>query len=83
MPGNDDAAIKQLEEILKASADHVEAGQTLGEIYSAKKQWKDVVRVMEPLLKYRHDYPTYHMLAEAQYNLGEHDKAQKKLTRRP
>jgi tetratricopeptide (TPR) repeat protein len=75
--GNDDAAVKQLEEILKTSADHVEAGQTLGEIFSAKKQWKDLVRVMEPLLKYRHDYPTYHMLAEAQYNLGEHDKARK------
>jgi tetratricopeptide (TPR) repeat protein len=67
----------QLEEILKATPDHVEAGQTLSEIYSAKKQWKDVTRVMEPLLKYRHDYPTYHMLAEAQYNLGEHDKARK------
>ena len=25
--------------------------------------------VLEPLLKYRHDYPTYHLLAEAAYNL--------------
>ena len=30
-----------------------------------------VARVVEPLLKYRHDYPTYHMLAEAQNNLDE------------
>jgi tetratricopeptide (TPR) repeat protein len=75
--GKEDAAITQLEEILKTTPDHVEAGQTLGEIYSAKKQWKDVARVMEPILKYRHDYPTYHMLAEAQYNLGEHAKARK------
>jgi tetratricopeptide (TPR) repeat protein len=75
--GKEDLAITQLEEILKATPDHVEAGQTLGEIYSAKKQWKDVVRVVEPLLKYRHDYPTYHMLAEAQYNLDEHGKARK------
>jgi tetratricopeptide (TPR) repeat protein len=75
--GKEDAAIAQLEEILKTTADHVDAGQTLGEIYSAKKQWKEIVRVLEPLLKYRHDYPTYHMLAEAQYNLGEHQKARK------
>jgi tetratricopeptide (TPR) repeat protein len=72
-----DEAAKHLEEILKTSPDHVEAGQALGEIYSAAKRWKDVVRVLEPLLKYRHDYPTYHMLAEAQYNLDEHEKARK------
>jgi len=28
-------------------------------------------------LKYRHDYPTYHMLAEARYSLGDHEKARK------
>ena len=49
--GKDDAAVTQLEEILKSTPDHVEAGQTLGEIYSAKKQWKDVARVMEPILE--------------------------------
>ncbi|MHC4176907.1 MAG: tetratricopeptide repeat protein, partial [Planctomycetota bacterium] len=27
--------------------------------------------------KYRHDYPTYHMLAEAQYNLDQPEKARK------
>jgi tetratricopeptide (TPR) repeat protein len=75
--GKEDTAITQLEEILKTTPDHVEAGQTLGEIYAAQKKWKDVVRVIEPLLKYRHDYPTYHMLAEAQYNLDEHQKARK------
>jgi len=73
---NDEAAA-QLEEILKAAPDHVEAGQALGEIYTAAKRWKDVVRVIEPLLKCRHDYPTYHMLAEAQNNLGETEKARK------
>jgi tetratricopeptide (TPR) repeat protein len=72
-----DQAAKHLEEILKASPDHVEAGQALGEIYAAAKRFKDVVRVLEPLLKYRHDYPTYHMLAEAQYNLEQPDKARK------
>jgi tetratricopeptide (TPR) repeat protein len=73
----DDLAVTNLEDILKASPDHVEAGQMLGELYSAAKKWKEVVRVLEPLLKYRHDYPTYHMLAEAQYNLDEKDKARK------
>jgi tetratricopeptide (TPR) repeat protein len=70
-------AISNLEAILKIAPDHVEAGQMLGELYSAAKQWKDVVRVLEPLLKYRHDYPTYHMLAEAQNNLDDRDKARK------
>ncbi|MEE8453039.1 MAG: tetratricopeptide repeat protein [Thermoguttaceae bacterium] len=73
---NDDAAT-HLEEILETAPDHVEAGQALGEIYSADERWKDVVRVLEPLLQYRHDYPTYHMLAAAQYNLDDHEKARK------
>jgi len=75
--GKDDQAIANLEEIVKAAPDHVEAGQALGELYSAAKRWKDVVRVLEPLLKYRHDYPTYHMLAEAQNNLDDREKARK------
>jgi tetratricopeptide (TPR) repeat protein len=75
--GKEDAAVKQLEEILKVSPDHVEAGQTLCEIYAARKQWKEIVALLEPLLKYRHDYPNYHILAEARYNLGEFDKARK------
>ena len=33
--------------------------------------------MLDPLLKYRHDYPTYHMLAEAQNNLGDREKARK------
>jgi tetratricopeptide (TPR) repeat protein len=73
--GKPDRAISNLEEILKASPDHVEAGQTLAELYAAAKRWKDVVRVLDPLLTYRHDYLTYHMLAEAQNNLGNRDKA--------
>ncbi len=75
--GKDEQAITNLEEILKTAPDHVEAGQMLGELYTAAKRWKDVVRVLDPLLKYRHDYPTYHMLAEAQNNLGDRDKARK------
>jgi tetratricopeptide (TPR) repeat protein len=75
--GKEDEAVKQLEIILKASPDHVEAGQTLCEIYTSRKQWKEIVAVLEPLLKYRHDYPNYHVLAEAYYNLSEMDKARK------
>jgi tetratricopeptide (TPR) repeat protein len=75
--GKDEQAIANLEEILKTAPDHVEAGQTLGELYTTAARWKDVVRVLDPLLKYRHDYPTYHMLAEAQNNLGDRDKARK------
>ena len=75
--GKEKEAAGQLEEILKAAPDHVEAGQLLAEVYVRDKRWKDVVRVLQPLLTYRHDYPTYHMLAEAQYNLGEHEKARK------
>jgi tetratricopeptide (TPR) repeat protein len=75
--GQHEQAIAHLEEILKTAPDHVEAGQMLGELYSAAKRWKDVVRVLDPLLQYRHDYPTYHMLAEAENNLGERDRARK------
>lgn len=75
--GNHDEAAKHLEEILKAAPDHVEAGQVVGEIYTTDAKWKDVVRVLEPLLKYRNDYPTYHMLAEAYYHLDQPEKARK------
>ncbi len=75
--GKDEQAIASLEGILKAAPDHVEAGQMLGELYTAARRWKEVVRVLDPLLKYRHDYPTYHMLAEAQNNLNDRDQARK------
>ncbi len=75
--GKDTPAEKHLKQILKTTADHVEAGQLLGQIYSARQNWKDVVAVLEPLLKYRHDYTTYHMLAEAKYGLDDHKAARK------
>jgi tetratricopeptide (TPR) repeat protein len=64
-----------LAEILKETADHVEAGQLLAEIYAKQKKWEEVAGLLEPLLKYRHDYPTYHLLAEAKYNLNDYLKA--------
>ena len=72
-----DQAEEQLRQILKATPDHVEAGQLLGEIYSERKNWKAVVATVEPLLKYRHDYMAYHMLAVAKYHLEDHEKARK------
>lgn len=64
-----------LSEILKQTPDHVEAGQLLAEVYYSREKWADVTKTLEPLLKYRHDYPTYHLLAEAAYNQNEYDKS--------
>jgi tetratricopeptide (TPR) repeat protein len=75
--GQGPKADKLLTEILKANPDHVEAGQLLGRLHSQDKQWKKVVAALEPLLKYRHDYSTYHMLAEAKYHLDDYEKALK------
>jgi tetratricopeptide (TPR) repeat protein len=68
---------KLLKQILEESPDHVEAGQLLAEIHHAHQRWQEIVDVLEPLLKYRHDYPTYHMLGEATYNLDDFTKAAK------
>ncbi|QOV91110.1 tetratricopeptide repeat protein [Humisphaera borealis] len=64
-----------LEEVLKQTPDHVEAGQVLAEIYARAENWKQVSETLEPLLKYRHDYTTYHLLAEAKFNLGDTESA--------
>ena len=75
--GRDTEAEPLLRRILEVSPDHVEAGRSLAEIHAAKKQWKEVLAVLEPLLKYRHDYPTYHLLAGAAYHLNDADKARR------
>jgi len=75
--GREQEAEKLLSAILKETPDHIEAGQLLAEIYAKQKNWKGLVGVLEPLLKYRHDYPTYHLLAEAEYNLNNYEKARK------
>ncbi len=68
---------KLLTAILKQSPDHVEAGQLLAEILYTAERWQDLQGVLEPLLKFRHDYPTYHMLAEATFNLDKYEEARK------
>ena len=55
----------------------MEAGQLLAEVYYSREKWKAVTDTLEPLLKYRHDFPTYHMLAEAAYNQDDHENARK------
>ncbi len=73
--GKEAEATQILEEVLKITPDHVEAGQLLGDIYAKQENWKRVVESIEPLLKYRHDYAIYHLLAEAKYNLDDYDSA--------
>lgn len=68
---------KLLAAILEQSPDHVEAGQLLAEVYYSRKKWAEVIKTLEPLLKYRHDYPTYHLLAEAAWNQDDFDTARK------
>ncbi len=75
--GQVEPAAKELAAILKTAPDHVEAGQLLGEIYIAEENWAKATAVLTPLLKYRHDYTTYHMLAEATYNLDKYPEARK------
>jgi len=70
-------AESHLAAVLKTRPDHVEAGQLLAEVYAGQKKWKQVITVLEPLLKYRHDYTTYHLLAEAHYALNNDKKARK------
>lgn len=73
--GKENQSQKLLADILKTAPDHVEAGQLLAEIYAAQQKWESVVDVLGPLLQYRHDYSTYHHLAEAAYNLDDYEKA--------
>jgi len=53
------------EEMLKANPEHVEAGIELAELIEPAKKPDRVIAVLKPLLKFKHDYPLYHLLAEA------------------
>jgi tetratricopeptide (TPR) repeat protein len=66
-----------LREVLAAAPDHVDAGRALAEILAAGERWKELLETLEPLLKYRHDYPTYHLLAEAAYHLDDRVRARR------
>jgi tetratricopeptide (TPR) repeat protein len=75
--GKDKEAQQVLEAVLKTTPDQIEAGQVLADIYAQQENWKRVVEVIEPLLKYRHDYAAYHLLAEAKYKLEDMESARK------
>ena len=66
-----------LEEILKANPEHVEAGIELSELLSPQKQPNRVIAVLTPLLKFKHDYSLFHLLAEAHYQNEHFDDARK------
>ena len=63
--GQDKDAAGILEAILKDNPEHVEAGVELAEMLSPAKEPDRVIGILAPLLKFKHDYPLYHMLAEA------------------
>lgn len=73
--GQAEKASAVLEELLKASPEHVEAGIELATLLSPRKQPDRVIATLEPLLKFKHDYPLYHLLAEAYYQKEQFDKA--------
>jgi tetratricopeptide (TPR) repeat protein len=64
-----------LEAILKENPEHVEAGVELAEMLSPAKEPNRVIGILAPLLKFKHDYPLYHMLAEAYYQREQWDEA--------
>jgi tetratricopeptide (TPR) repeat protein len=70
-------AVEVFEEILKTNPDHVEAGIELAELLSPEKEPDRVIAVLKLLLKYKHDYPLYHLLAEAYYQKEEFNEARK------
>lgn len=55
-------ATKVLEEIIKANADHIEAGVQLAELLDPKKKPEWVIAIVEPLLRLKHTYDLYHLL---------------------
>ncbi len=68
-------AVTVLNEILQSDPEHVAAGVELAELLSPRKQPDRVIAVLEPLLKFKHDYPLYHLLAEAHYEKEDYNKA--------
>lgn len=73
--GHDQQAAALLEGILKENPEHVEAGVELADILAAQKDWDRVIKTLEPMLKFKHDYPLYHLLATAYYQKEDLAKA--------
>lgn len=75
--GQDEKAEPILREILAKAPDHAEVGLALAELLREAERWQELIDTLEPLLKYRRDYPTYHLLAEAAYHVDDADKARR------
>ena len=75
----DAAATAVLEEIIKANADHVEAGVQLAELLDPKKKPERVIAIVEPLLRLKHTYDLYHLLGEAYYQQESFNDARKNI----
>ena len=70
-------ATKVVEEIIKANADHVEAGVQLAELLDPKKKPEWVIAIVEPLLRLKHTYDLYHLLGDAHYQKENFNSARK------
>lgn len=70
-------AIEVLEDILQGNSDHVEAGLELAELLTPQKEPERVIAILQPLLKLKHSYSLYHLLAEAHYEQEEFDEARR------
>ena len=70
-------AAEVLEDILQNNADHVEAGLELAELLTPQKEPERVIAILEPLLKLKHTYSLYHLLAESHYHQETFDQARK------
>ena len=55
--GQDDKAADLLAAVLKDNPEHVEAGVALAELLDPIKNPQKVIDTLEPLLKFKHDYP--------------------------
>ena len=67
--GAAEGAREILRGILEDQPEHVNAGVELAEIHAADRKFEEVLGVLEPLLRYRHEYMIYHLLAEAYHDL--------------
>jgi tetratricopeptide (TPR) repeat protein len=75
--GRSDKAEPILREVLAKAPDHAEVGLALAELLREAARWKELLDSLEPLLRYRRDYPTYHLLAEAAYHVDDAERARR------
>lgn len=69
-------AEEPLKKILAQQVDHIEAGQLLAQVYESQEKYLELVKILKPLLEFRHDYTNYRLLARASYKLNKLKDAQ-------